>query len=179
MPFEAVELKTTPLIKIYIPSRSKPMAVVSKTDSLYWDITPDLSDKRIVTDGTMDAMTTLVPYLIPHWGQVTRLYYTGGSVEMRDAVICLRENDWKEARRLWQQLYDNRKKGSAKMKAAFNIALSFEMEGDIDQAIEWLGKAKQLVGSGSEDRQVIAYYEEALQKKKLDLPKLNLQMGRF
>ena len=65
------------------------------------------------------------------------------------------------------------------MKAAFNIALSFEMEGDIDQAIEWLGKAKQLVGSGSEDRQVIAYYEEALQKKKLDLPKLNLQMGRF
>lgn len=179
MPFEAVELKTTPLIKIYIPSRSKPMAVVSKTDSLYWDITPDLSDKRIVTDGTMDAITTLVPYLIPHWGQVTRLYYTGGSVEMRDAVICLRENDWKEARRLWQQLYDNRKKGSAKMKAAFNIALSFEMEGDIDQAIEWLGKAKQLVGSGSEDRQVIAYYEEALQKKKLDLPKLNLQMGRF
>lgn len=179
MPFEVVELRTTPVVKIYLPSRSKPMAVISKTDSLYWDITPDLSDKRIVNDGTMDAITTLMPYLIPHWGEVTRLYYTGGSVEMRDAVVCLRENDWEGARKLWQRLYDKRKKGSAKMKAAFNIALSYEMEGDVDKAIEWLEKAKQLVDAGSENGLVIVYYEEALKKKKQDLPKLNLQMNRF
>ena len=36
-----------------------------------------------------------------------------------------------------------------KMKAAFNIALYYEIKDNVEQAKEWLGKAKNLVKSGS------------------------------
>lgn len=179
MPFEVLEVKTRPTVRIYIPSRSKPMVSVSRVDSLYWDLLPDLSDRVVVRDATSDAISALMPVLVPHWGEVSRLFYDSGSVEMRDAAVCVRENDWAEAKRLWQQLYDSRKKGRLKAKAAFNMALACEMEGSLDEASGWLDKAKGCVSPGSEEERVADYYQKVLEGKRKDLPKLDMQMKRF
>ncbi len=179
MPFEVVEVKIRPTVRIYIPSRSKPMVSVSHVDSLYWDLLPELSDKAVVRDATADAISTLMPMLIPHWGEVSRLFYDGGSVEMRDAAICVRENDWGEAKKLWKQLYDSRKKGRVKAKAAFNLALACEMEGSLTEASGWLDKAKTYASPGSEEERMADYYQKVLDEKQKDLPKLDMQMKRF
>ena len=179
MPFAMVEMKATRLVRVYLPSRATPVAPVTKTDSLYWEISSEVSDKVLVKEGSSGAFTSLLNDLVPHWGQTTRVYYDGGCVEMRDAAVCLRENDWAGARELWTKLYEDRKKGRMKMKAAFNVALALEMEGNTDRASEWLEKAKACESADAEDRELMEYYTYLLNEKKKDLPKLDLQMKRF
>lgn len=65
------------------------------------------------------------------------------------------------------------------MKAAYNVALSYEMEGDFDKAEEWLDKAKSLLKSGSDDVRMLALYEKQLKARKETTLKLNIQMSRF
>ena len=62
---------------------------------------------------------------------------------MRDAGVYLRENNWDEAYSQWKIAYE-KKKGQQKMKAAFNIALYYEIKDNVEQAKEWLGKAKEI-----------------------------------
>lgn len=179
MPLTMVEIKATPLVRIYIPSRETPVATLAKTDSLYWELSPSLTDAQVLKEGTAGAFSVLQNDLVPHWEPATRMYYDGGSVEMRDAAVCLRENDWQGARDLWTKLYDARKKGSQKMKAAFNIALSWEMEGDLKQAKEWIDKAQACAPSDAGTRDMLQYYARLLEEKTKNQPKLDLQMRRF
>ena len=66
------------------------------------------------------------------------------------------------------------------MRAAFNLALYCEMTDQLDKAMEWLDKAKALVGeSNVNDRNTITYYQAALQRRQQEMNKLNIQMNRF
>ena len=65
------------------------------------------------------------------------------------------------------------------MKAAFNIALYYEIKNHVKQAGEWLEKAKKLVKSGSKDEQLIDFYSLELEEREGKLPKLRIQMKRF
>lgn len=179
MPLSVIEMKTTPLVRVYLPTRSTPVTTLTKPDSLYWEVSSGISDKMMVEEGSSRALTSLINDLVPYWGQTSRLYYDGGCVEMRDAAVCLRENDWAGARELWTRLYESRKKGKVKMRAAFNVALAWEMEGDVAQAAEWLKKAEACETTDANDREVLAYYTYQLNEKMKDLPRLDLQMKRF
>ena len=166
MPIDAVDGIISPIVRVYIPNRDKPLFVVAKQDTISWEIEPALSDRKIVKD------------LLPHWDEVARFYYDGGNIEMRDAGVYLRENNWDEAYSQWKIAYEKRK-GQQKMKAAFNIALYYEIKDNVEQAKEWLGKAKKLVISGSRDEQLIAFYSLELEKRESKLSQLRIQMKRF
>jgi hypothetical protein len=47
---------------------------------------------------------------------------------------------WEEAAEIWLK-YSNVESKKLKSKIEFNLALSFEMTGDIDKAIEWGAKS--------------------------------------
>ena len=59
------------------------------------------------------------------------------------------------------------------------MSLSFEMTGDMEKAEEWLKKAADCVEPGSEEEMVLKYYTAQFTKRKDELGKLNVQMGRF
>lgn len=179
VPFNVLEVQYVPTLSVYIPGRERPMRVVTLRDSVFWDIDPSLSDKALVEEISQRASSLLASHLVPHWENTTRLYFNGGSPEMRDAAVSLNENDWEGARSLWMALYESRKKGSLKLKAAFNTALACEMLGDMDKAMEWLSKAKALAKPNTEEEKIIGFYASLLDKRKGELPKLKLQMNRF
>ena len=179
VPFEALQVQLAPTLSVYVPGRDKPMRVLTVRDSVYWDIDPSVSDKAVIKEISERASSLLVPHLTPHWENTARIYFSGGSPEMRDAVVYLRENDWAGAQSLWESVYESRKKGNLKLKAAFNAALACEMQGDINQAFAWLVKAKALAKPATEEEQAIAFYASQLEKRKEELPKLELQMSRF
>lgn len=154
------------------------MLVVSKQDTLSWEVTPLLSEQVIVKDASEYAASMPVNHLLPHWVQTNRYYYDGGSVEMRDAGICVREDDWDGAFKLWNAVYE-KAKGVRKMRAAFNIALYHEMRDDIRKASEWAEKALQLAKPGSRDEVQINIYRASLQEAEAQLLRLNVQMKRF
>lgn len=178
MPIDAVDGIISPIVRVYIPNRDKPLFVVAKQDTISWEIEPALSDRKIVKEASEYAASIPVEHLLPHWDEVARFYYDGGNIEMRDAGVYLRENNWDEAYSQWKIAYEKRK-GQQKMKAAFNIALYYEIKDNVEQAKEWLGKAKKLVKSGSRDEQLIAFYSLELEKRESKLSQLRIQMKRF
>lgn len=175
---DAVDGMVAPVIRIYIPSRERPMLSFSKQDTISWEIEPTLSDKKIVKEASEYAATMPVDYLLPHWREVSRFYFDGGNVGMRDAGVYVRENNWDRAFELWKQIYD-KSKGRQKMRAAFNIGLYYEMKDDPATAIEWVEKANQLAKAGTTEATVIALYLLRLKEREAQLPQLNIQMNRF
>lgn len=177
--WQAVEMKATPVLSIYMPSREKPLHVLALTDSVYVDVAGLSSDKQLMEEGGRMAAGILTQQLVPYWKTVERTYFGGGCVEMRDAEVCVRENDWEGARKLWMTLYECHKKGSLKMKAAFNTALSYEMAGDLKQAAAWLEKAERLLKPENSEKRLVGFYKEQLQERMETMSRLNLQMSRF
>ena len=114
---DAVDGIVAPVIRIYIPSRERPMLSFSKQDTISWEIEPTLSDKKIVKEASEYAATMPVNYLLPHWREVSRFYFDGGNVRMRDAGVYVRENNWDSAFELWKQIYD-KGKGRQKMSTS-------------------------------------------------------------
>lgn len=178
IPVEAVDGIISPVIRVYIPGRDKPLLVVAKQDTVSWEMEPGLSDRKIVKEASEFAASVPVEHLLPHWEEVVRFYYDGGNVEMRDAGVCLREDNWEEAYGHWMAAYE-KKKGGGKRKAAFNIALYHEMKDEVEQAVEWLGKAREGVKPGSKEEQLMDFYASELEKRRSNLPKLRIQMKRF
>lgn len=193
----------SPTIRIYLPGRTRPMLTLAETDSIFWEtdgismgqaIRRFIPDKQLMEEASEYAGTIPLDKLLPYWVTRHRIYYTGGSSLMRDAAIYARENNWPEAVRLWKTVYDS-KKGKQKMRAAYNLALGYEMQDSIDLAYDWCRKAEDLAYQidGVESKIVeqgvdadivpnfamVRLYTEELKKRKETLTRLQMQMQRF
>lgn len=178
-PVEVVAADVTPLIHIYLPGRSHPLYTVSKSDSVYFYLTHTLNDRTIVEEASRSAARVPVDYLLPHWRTAERCMFSGGSVQMRDAAVWAKEGDWAEARKLWTEQYETTRNAQKKMRAAYNIALSHEMEGNPAEGVKWLEKAEAQPSQDVADRRLLEYYKKELTRRAEDLGRLNVQMQRF
>jgi len=72
----------------------------------------------------------------PHWNeQANRIYYSGPGSDLRTASLMVRRGDWSGAASIWNRLAENR--GTLSRRAAFNLALAFEQDDQLDQALLW------------------------------------------
>jgi len=97
---------------------------------------------------------------------------------MRDAGVYVREQDWEAASVLWQKLHDTRK-GKTKMRAAYNLALYYELLEDFERAKEYLDIASSLTQEGTWENQLIEYYRLQLEEQGQENRMLKIQMKRF
>lgn len=150
--YGTVDVNVYPTVKVYLPNRDTPMVTVNCTDSIFWEASNSnrtqlfnqlISEKDMIEQVSSFAGTVPVKYLLPYWKTAKRYLFTGGTVNMRDAAIYAKENNWSEAIRLWEAEYNN-KKGKKKMYAACNIALGYEMQDSINNAYEWAVKAQEI-----------------------------------
>ena len=179
VPVSVVKSNINPVIRLYVPGRTQPLHTISISDSLYWDMGVPLSEDIILKEASKLAATKIAEYITPTWTQADRVYFSGGCVEMRDAAVYLREGDWKEAQSIWKGLYDRLRKGKTKTRAAFNIALSYEMLGDILSAEQWIQNTLKYVEPRSQEEQFANAYAKALEYRRKDVTNLNVQMSRF
>lgn len=149
--YGTVDVKIHPTIRIYLPNRSVPMATINATDSIFWDksgLDQDIlgqlvSEKDLVEESSVFAGTIPVKHLLPHWTTGHRYLFTGGTVNMRDAAVYVKEKNWPEAINLWKKEFEERK-GKRKMYAAYNIALGYEMQDLIEEAYHWAQEAQKV-----------------------------------
>lgn len=186
------DAKISPTVRIYMPNRSIPMVTITPNDSIYWEVfnsqaTPLInrfdSVRTILNEASEYGGSIPVKHILPHWETTTRYFVSGRNVAMRDAAIFVREQNWDEAIRLWEQVY-NLKKGKQKIYAAFNLALGYEMKDELDIAEQWAMKAQQTaaelnksktVEAGSQSiEEVPGYYTVTLYLKELQKRKKNL-----
>ncbi|MFP4556450.1 MAG: DUF6340 family protein [Bacteroidales bacterium] len=82
--------------------------------------------------------------IAPSWMDERRFFYIRGSKNMRKAVDFADENSWMDAASLWQKVInDTGTKPEVAAKAAFNMALANELNGNFDVALNWLDKSEE------------------------------------
>jgi hypothetical protein len=201
-----IDATVAPMVKIYVPSRAKPLIIVYPEDKIYWDgygLSPTIAEKNLITKDSLikeaSAFAGELPtkVILPSWEKANRFYYTSGCLELRDGGALVREDSWDDAFKLWQTAYEKKSK-KIKMRAAFNIALYYELQDKIEQAIEWAEKADQLIrekenkkgkiveekstrlnSNDSQDYIIITRYLLTLKERMNAIQTLNLQMERF
>ena len=174
----AVDGVVTSVVRAYLKQREEPLFTVQKTDTLCWEITPKLTYGDVVKDVSEYAASMPIQNLLPYWEEMERYYFDGGNVEMRDAGVYVREQNWEEASVLWKKVYD-KKKGKAKMRAAYNLAVYSEMKDDFESAEEYLATACALADEGSWEQQLILIYQLKMEEERKKNLRLNVQMKRF
>jgi len=88
--------------------------------------------------------------ICPHWNDADRIMYVGPGRELRKAMALTADNKWVDAGAIWDQLSQSPKKKQA-YRAAFNIALAYERDDVLDQAILWIGYADSLHNTAASD----------------------------
>jgi hypothetical protein len=174
----AVDGVVTSVVRAYLKQREEPLFTIQKTDTLCWELTPKLTFGDVVKDVSRYAATMPIRNLLPYWSEIERFYFDGGNFEMRDAGVYVREQNWEEASVLWKNVYD-KKKGKAKMRAAYNLAVYSEMKDDFEYAKEYLATACALADEGSWEHQLILIYQLKLEEERKKNLRLNVQMKRF
>lgn len=198
-----IDMKVFPTLKVYLPTRKGPMVTIHAKDSIFWEElggtetyvrTHLREDDKIVEEASEFAGTVPMKYLLPYWKTGKRYIYTGGSVNMRDAAIYVRENSWEKAFKLWEQVFQSTQSPKKQMCAALNIALYYEMKDEVEKAQTWAIKAQELaskvdkVGDSLPDvidlTRIPNYvmttrYVVELKQRTEGLSKLNMQMSRF
>lgn len=174
-------------VRLYVPVKKEPLVTLNNTDSVYWVLNSRTIPDKIIDEASVLIATLPIKYILPTWKTSDRYFYASGGVEMRDAAVFVKENSWDEALNLWLRVNQSSKKTS-QLRSAYNIAVYYELNDDLEKAIEWAEKAKNIAegkkksvtaGNQSEDLNLINYYLVQLNKRLEDKKKLLMQMERF
>jgi hypothetical protein len=177
-PVDGVEVVITPVVRVYLPGRSHALFTLAPSDSLTWSSLVQPTDSLVRHEASAYAGSIPLRQLLPHWQEISRHYYDGATVDLRDAGVSVRENDWAQAATLWQRVYAQ-KKGKLRRLAAYNLALYHEMQDELSEALTWIDRALEGAKEGSEERTQAEAYRQRLQERNHELGKLRAQMQRF
>ncbi len=138
------------IIRVYDPTQEKIITRQFLRDTLFWEDTGQNARELFsrftpVKNGLYEAGIAIAlnfsGVIGPVWLRDKRSYFATGDNNMKQAVPLVNSGQWLPAIELWKNTAQNANSKSLKSKAEFNIALGYEMLGDIDEAIDWALKS--------------------------------------
>jgi len=141
----------TALFRIYFPGDSA-FFINSFfiSDTLTWDdVDPDIKNlfrrftfvKEGMSEAGIAAALRLSQIIAPIWEPAQRTFFTGRDKVFQATETKVMENDWESALQIWLDTYNKSTSRSLKSKLEYNIALGYEMLGNISEAIIWAVKS--------------------------------------
>ena len=135
--------------KLYQPGEKLKVASFEVKDTIFWDRSgPSLQAtyekiptiKEALLNGAMENGQILASYISPVWKQQSRSYFITKNNEADKGVTLLKDNKWKEARDIWLK-FTTSSSATFRSQIEFNLALASEMNGDLNEAVEWAQKS--------------------------------------
>jgi hypothetical protein len=137
--------------KLYQPQEKLLVAKFEVNDTIFWtenglslqetyEKLPTL--KNALLDGAIENAKNFAAYITPGWQSEDRRYFMTNNPEIDKAIAFLQKNDWKEAEKIWMK-YETVSSPALRSKIEFNLALASEMNGNLNEAIEWAQKSFQ------------------------------------
>jgi len=121
------------------------------------------------------AGSEFADFLVPHWAEVQRMYYTSGHIELKETNKLVQENRWLDAAKIWKANVNNPNKNIV-AKCKFNLGLVCEMEGDFEAALDWVVQSFHELGSKNTVHfDNCQQYIKILSHRMLDIKKIKLQ----
>ncbi len=137
--------------RVYDASSDSLLKAFQHRDTLYWEVMGD--DPGATFDALPAFKSTLAEIadyvaddvfriLTPYWEPIERLYYVTGNVQLKLAGDDVKADRWDAAAELWQDTYE---KGSNlnRFRAAVNMSLYNEKDGNNREALKWVQHAKE------------------------------------
>ncbi len=120
-----------------------------------------------------DAGMSYAERITPHYVWVDRMYYKKGkkTEDIKAGARQAEVDQWEEAIKTWTNALNSPHKKDPG-RAAYNIALAYEMQGDLKKALEWAQKSYSKYGN-NQGRE----YASILQRRIEDQKRLDEQMG--
>ncbi|MCL2072902.1 MAG: tetratricopeptide repeat protein [Marinilabiliaceae bacterium] len=158
-----------------------------QSDSIFWDktgnrfanILQELPEQTSAVEILAEYFgETYISRISPFWDIASRKYFSKGHHYFERANSLHKIGNWDEAAKVWYYVYESGNPPQ-KAKAAFNIALSYEVRGNFDEAVAWSEISYKLfrkMGAfrSSNYEKIISYHyyfllnERQQQKDKLD-----------
>lgn len=135
----------------------------SSTRGLFDDFTPV---KQALTEAGIALALDFSEKIGTVWHQHQRPLFLKGDANMKHAGTFIDAGDWEKAMALWMDTAEKSKSKSTKSKAQLNIAIGYELQGDIDKAVSWA-----LDSYNTMYRPVTYRYLEILKQRKRELQK--------
>jgi len=189
--YGTTDAKVYPVIRIYVPTRTAPLVTLVLQDSIMWEseaLTPRaVKDSMPQLDSIKFKASSFAGELgcelIPHWVTSPRYYYSNTMNSIaQEANYYINLGDWKRAQRLWKSQFKS-SNGRAKARMAFNIALSYEMDNSLNNAIKWIDEANSIIKTKKKKtnkvdslEKNINYYKKILQQRIETVSQLKIQM---
>lgn len=185
----SLEVKYETSWSIHYPNRSEPTLVHFK-DTLYWEFEsfyrkqvmsrlPKRTDALI--DGALEAGHASVNRFVPYWEKVDRYFFNPNDKLMKQGMDSVYVKNWKSAIDLWESVYTNNKNPWIQAQAANNIAIAYEITGDIDKALEYATKSQYTFGEVTfvdyNSFLRLSNYIVELNQRKKEIDSLKMQVG--
>jgi len=164
------------LFRMYDPLEEKIVATEFFKDTLVWEDSDNSASelfrhftpvKQALAEAGIAAALDFAEKISPSWREETRPFYVKGDDNLKSAGTLIDSARWNEAIALWKKTVEETGSKSTKSKAQLNIAIAYEIQGDIENAISWALKSYETMY-----RPITYQYLELLEKRKKELEKL-------
>ncbi len=119
--------------------------------------------------------------IAPHWATENRIVYNSGNFYFIQAAEYIRKNNWGEAIKLWKYVYEHSKK-KVKARAAYNLALAAEIQGDYESSLYWIKEGLSVMAelgsaTAKEEKRRLALYSVYMNQRLKVVEELKVQVG--
>ena len=173
---------------IHYPNKME-VTPISFKDTIYWE-SESYNRKSVIsglpkrTDGIIDGALNVgkksVGRFLPYWEKADRYFYNSSNKYIKQGMDSVYVKNWKSAIESWQKAYKS-KNALLQAHAANNIAIAYEITGDIDKAIEYATLSYYTLGKSafSDTKSFIrlSEYMNELNVRKNDIGTLKKQLG--
>ena len=176
---------TSNIWSVFDAKRAKMIDRYSQIDTLYWD---GMDADGKFNKNWIPEKKAAIPLaggivgknyskrIIPGWSLVNREIMSCKKADLKLAADLAGKNNWDDAVLIWQK-YEESKNKRNKIVALYNLALSNEMNGNLEKALEQTTKAAK-ASSGffmSMENEMVRRYAAVLYKRQKELAKLQVQ----
>ncbi len=135
-----------PTVRIYSADNLLKPRVVRQQDSLYWETIQASATAAAAAFPPMSLcykdimaynVNKIVGLFFPSSESVSRYYYYGNDINLKEAARYASLNRWDDACEIWNYVYSVEKSPKKKAYCAANIALYNELNDNFEKAIEW------------------------------------------
>jgi hypothetical protein len=184
-PYPSAWVITSNIWSVYDAEAKKIIDRHPQTDTLIWDGTDEtgrkidfkVPDKRsaiALASGIIGS--NYAKHLVPYWIGVNRQIMWSNDAELKRAAQLARNDDWSSASAIWAK-WAAGSNSSKKLISLYNLALTSEMNGDYEKAMQYIRQAEsEIKGKAfTAKSDAIRKYAAVLTKRLDELNKLKQQ----
>jgi len=159
-------------------------------DTVYWESesyfrkisTTELPKREdALIDGALYVGQKSGNRFVPYWEKADRYFFNSSNKLIKKGIDSVYVKNWKSAIDDWELALKSKKSGLVQAQAANNIAVAYEIIGDIDKALEYATLSYYTMGKMTfvnyDSYYRITLYINELTQRKTEITKLKIQLG--